>query len=398
MRKLKSSLKLSRCNSLSSDLSSSDSLNSLNSLNSSKFVRFAPQLTTVKNFYINDKPISISNETSPILSDILSSNSYLQEDNKNYTHTNTLLYDIDDGLDDDILHLSQDNDDVYIDSMHASIHSSNFVPNNSSHMLNLTQLYQSDDNEDKIHGTVQCNNIAFQKNIQCKFTFNDWHNIHYVNAAYSHSPSQHTDIFKFTLDLDNWKFFWQYHKLIHNNNNTVTLQFVVMFDTPGHPTFYDNNNNNNYTVTLQLLKGTAIEPVVETRAPPQPRTFSLATDYYNESPLKHMFHNDTHWLHAGNNNRLTFFNDTATTDQYNTPSLSSSFSDLSSEDISWDNTVYNNVMSNTQNSSNDTLLLDEQSDTDTITLQTGDDNTKQIDNGYEYGYTYIDTFTNESLS
>ncbi|KAG0659737.1 hypothetical protein C6P44_003511 [Monosporozyma unispora] len=387
------------------------------SSNSSKFVRFAPQLTTVKNFHINDKPISISNETSPILYPL----------STDTTEVHTTLYDIDDDdLDDDLLWLNQKinnynltytditptNNNNIFNNFNSSISSTNFnlSSNLSNQNVKLIKLYQRDN---IIYGTIKCNNLAFEKFIQCKFTFNNWENIHYITATYSNSPCEHNDVFKFKIDLNLWKFFLQYNKLIVDG--IVDMQFVIMYDVLG-TTYYDNNNNKNFTLNLQL------SPIELSYTPPAikhnninnininnnnnitTRKFSDDTDYYNESPLKHMFHTDTTWIHPKNQNKLTFFNKTGdllVNDEVTTPSLSSSYSDLSSD--SWDDDIsssqpliYNNFIIN--NNSNDTLLffdgLDE-SDNDTITPQNNNTTTENdtstilTDETVKKPYTYL---------
>ena len=80
IRKLKSSLKLSR--------SSSTETFSTGGSSTPKIVRFAPQLTTVKRFDYRDEPIIISNENSPMGSPLLD---YQRDNNEpDFPFTNTL--------------------------------------------------------------------------------------------------------------------------------------------------------------------------------------------------------------------------------------------------------------------------------------------------------------------
>lgn len=481
MKKLKSSLKLSRHDSLSPSIASSTSSissasstsfsSNSSSSNTYKFVRFAPQLTTVKSFHINDEPISISNKTSPVLYPIDSISPFSSTtettlatatritpnistrnklSNKNLWDFN--FDDIEDDFDLDYFdnyHITYTNAPTgiasaisatgtvtdtnnlltfnniiesptfnmttfYNNDIQASIINSNFDNNNNnnnnhSHLEsydNIKVINISLIKDNVIRGTVKVRNLQYEKSIQCKFTFDNWKQIHYIKANYSYSPTNYEDTFVFDIDLNSWKYFLHYHNLIDNitinNQHNLNLEFVCMYninDTVYYdnnnyqnfilnlnvlpklndsvPTIYNNNNNNsNNTNTNDIITTTTTTTTTTTAAANNSissknrnrivtRKFSKDTDYYNESPLKHMFHTDTYWVHPKNQNNLFFFtgdqiqetdhdtlmnkynnnnnsngNDnsaattttTTTTDNNTMPSLSSSYSDLSSWD------------------------------------------------------------------
>ena len=467
MKKLKSSLKLSRHDSLSPSITSSTSSissasstsfsSNSSSSNTCKFVRFAPQLTTVKSFHINDEPISISDETSPVLYPIDNTSTFSSTADTTSTPAKRLIpniytrntsnnknlwdFNFDDIADDfdldyfDNYHITYTNtptsiastncaaktvtdtsslsnfnniiesptfnmSTIYNNDIQASIINSNF-DNYNNNNNNSHNHFESYDNikvvnislvkDNVIRGTVKVRNLQYEKFIQCKFTFDGWKQIHYIKANYSHSPTDYEDIFIFDIDLNSWKFFLHYHNLIDNimtnNHNNLNLEFVCMYNI-NDTVYYDNNNYQNFILNLNILpkfndsissvnhNNNITTPTTTTTTSTTTTTnsnnnfpknsnrivtrkFSKDTDYYNESPLKHMFHTDTYWIHPKNQNKLSFFIDdqmqetdydtlinkynntdndntmttaTTTINDSSTPSLSSSYSDLSSWD------------------------------------------------------------------
>ena len=227
MKKLKSSLKQSRLDSPSPSASSStSSISSTFSTNSNssssntyKFVRFAPQLTTVKSFHVNDEPISISNETSPIPYPI-DNVSPFSSITPNFPSENKLLnkkylwdFNFDD-FEDDIDLCPFDNYNItYTDtptnnttSFHSSISNmETFYNNDIKAVINMSNFNNGNNdinchlqsyeqvkvvnvsllNEHTVRGTIKVRNLQYEKLIQCKFTFDNWRQIHYIRANYS---------------------------------------------------------------------------------------------------------------------------------------------------------------------------------------------------------------------
>lgn len=404
-KKLKSSLKLSsRTNSTNSNVSSE--LSSSHNKN----VRFAAELTTVKNFCSTDKPSSISNENSPNLipldesyqSFINNSNSNLNSNawfndsttlqilfnEKQKTFGNFQLdYDSDSGLDDDYDDDNENNnnnnnnhninininDDSMINSLISNkreeyfasfdiidwnLIDSNLHTKDSSLFLNYGQnikLYSVEQKideknnmkTDEIVGLIYVNNLNFEKSIEIKFTFTNWRDIHYITANFNKSITNEIDEFNFTINLSSFKYFLKLENLICTNTNSnlptfspLKIQFCCRYDV-NNETYYDNNNYKNYELSIMVetknfnpihmtkkkyhLKDNKIKNIKESKKSfysdflvsttlshkihlmnnnfnnsnsekknlTTSRRFSEDTDYYNTSPLKHLYHNDT---------------------------------------------------------------------------------------------------------
>lgn len=420
VRKLKSSLKLSKSH-------STPSVTTTSSSSSQKNVRFAAELTTVKKFDSSAEPISISNENSPRFYPI--SDSDLQY---NIAHPETLYdgdgddddhdddccstedgfwfhessilpslqrlndvkrlkkinkentcplskfqleYDSDSGVDYDEDEFEDDVPDIdsncqksncggeggsgesdnnkFIEIIDWRLLKTNvcpfkkiwnpFLSNNNSLEdqifdylqglnIRLHSLKQLDNKFGKIVGLIYVNNLNFEKFIEIKLTFNSWKDIHYITANYSRSVTGKIDEFKFVIDLNSLKYALQVKNLIYartDSSSTVcplNVELCCRYDV-NNETFYDNNNYDNYQMKLTATTTTNFVPVVN-EIPPSPvndskpqtgnsfsrdflisttlshqpnltkyavdsRRFSDDTDYYNTSPLKHLYHNDT---------------------------------------------------------------------------------------------------------
>ncbi|KAK5781202.1 hypothetical protein RI543_001599 [Arxiozyma heterogenica] len=486
MKKLKSSLKLSRHDSLSPSITSStSSISSASSTsfssnpsssNTYKFVRFAPQLTTIKSFHINDEPISISNETSPVLYPIdnispFTSATETTPANK-MSKQNLWDFNFDDIEDDfdldyfDNYHLTYTNaptgvipaisaantvtdantlltfnniiesptfnmTNFYNNDIQACIISSNFDNKNNDYYHldpydNIKVINISLVKDNVIRGTIKVRNLQYEKFIQCKFTFDNWKQIHYIKADYSYSPTNYEDIFIFDIDLNAWKFFLEYHKLIDNvminNQNNLNLEFVCMYNV-NDSVYYDNNNYQNFILNLNVSpklnnsmatiynnsnntdknnKNINTDKIITTAAATTnnstipknrdkvvTRKFSKDTDYYNESPLKHMFHTDTYWIHPKNQNKLSFFIDDQMQEtdydtlmnKYNN-SNNSSGNDNSSV-ITINNTINDNSMPSLSSSYSDLSSWD-----------TDDSEKEYFFDCYDYDYTFSPALNN----
>lgn len=345
IKKLKSSLKLS-------------SSPSTTSSTSGKIVRFAPQLTQVRRFDLNSEPMSISTETSPCLTPIDDlSQSYMTSSywfgtnmtklkldsyNKPFSKF-SLFYDgeTDSETDDEkeidfsikgYLKSNTSNDVLLTPSFNIRswrLISTNSLPfsgfklfsqNLSLDLLSFLQgqnirLNKIDLMGNKLIGKIFVTNLNYEKFLEIKFTFNNWQDIHYVDALFSKTITNEIDEFEFIIDLSTLKFFMVYKKLIYCNSMgketkcNLRMDLCCKYDVNGE-TYYDNNNYENYQinlkVTTQPLKLTHQRsaslpsnfnlPMIENddkRPSLGSRTFSDDTDYYNTSPLKHLYHNNS---------------------------------------------------------------------------------------------------------
>lgn len=210
---------------------------------------------------------------------------------------------------------------------------------------NNIKLHSLTKKSDKLHGLLYVNNLNFEKFIELKFSFNGWQDIHYTTASYRKSITERIDEFKFSIDLMALKYILKSKNLIYCesvNQDDYTychlnMELCCRYDV-NNETYYDNNNYNNYQFSLvivtapiyvlqaQLTKSQS-EPSLSMRndeddckkAPEKSkpdfqsdflttttlshnsnfnhnsysRRFSDDTDYYNTSPLKHLYHNDT---------------------------------------------------------------------------------------------------------
>lgn len=224
LRKLKSSLKLPqlhKCNSTS--------------LLSPKLVRFASRLENVKTFDGRDSPLAVSVQNTP-----LGSPSHHDFDVEDYFSNNSNFTD---------LSLGSDDSDLDLDSFFGSapqhqykISFTNFTPPQNiydklSSPVYLQSVCISLDKK-LMNLTVMCENLAFEKNLSIKITFNDWHStVIYNNAQYVKLFSLlNYDQFKFTIPLTSLP-------------STINTQFCIKYCVAGS-TFWDNNNTKNYSVTL----------------------------------------------------------------------------------------------------------------------------------------------------
>lgn len=315
--------------------------------NKQKKVRFDINLNKVKKFDSSLEPITISNENSPIISpvllplDISSSDSDIEEfpescwfNNLNvlpslvsFDKTFNSFY-MQDHISDEYLDyfakgnieeeeedVDQDrvdnNEDDFLSMDHKEFHSwkvisMNFTPSDKYQSDTFIKLASITQESNKVIGFLVVNNLNFEKLIEVKFTFNNWENIHYVNASFDRSIDSKFDRFRFTIDLDRYKFFLNFKNLIGDNESKINLQFCCKYDV-NNETYYDNNDYQNYNIQLQCNRTSPPSPrtslthtpntnsnnIQQTSrqgVPSHSRTFSDDTDYFNSSPLKHLYH------------------------------------------------------------------------------------------------------------
>ncbi|CAI2040704.1 hypothetical protein SEUBUCD646_0H02200 [Saccharomyces eubayanus] len=204
---------------------------------------------------------------------------------------------------------------------------SNYLNGQNIKLHSLTQL---DHDSSKIVGLLYVKNLSFEKYLEIKFTFNSWKDIHYVTANYNKTVNADIDEFKFIIDLNSLKYILLIKKIItmedESNSCPLNVEICCRYDV-NDETFYDNNNNKNYHLFITTFKqgkkeeekqniAVVVEPAAiikkNSNNPPknvtsklissnpslskfssQSRKFSEDTDYYNTSPLKHLYHNDT---------------------------------------------------------------------------------------------------------
>jgi hypothetical protein len=98
-------------------------------------------------------------------------------------------------------------------------------------------------NRKQLIGSVIVHNIAFQKCVSCRFTFDNWETISEVSATYSgrcHISGIH-DYFTFSIDLARFADF-----------KDKTLDFCLRYTVAGEE-FWDNNNCLNYRLGFKKL-------------------------------------------------------------------------------------------------------------------------------------------------
>lgn len=343
----------------------SNSTQSLDSNKRKKNVRFSRNLTVVKKFDKFAEPITISNSNSPDLSPLLIplDNNSTEDDDSCWFHDLSLvprLIDIENNfndfknkknnnslrkklfsLDDEDIEDEDDNDFLnnYILSNenirkfeNNSQNDFSYSGNNTSkwelvktNIINSNLILTNDfinffmhkqmikiqslkiNNENKLIGYLIVNNLAFEKYIEIKFTFNNWLNIHYVNASYNKTISENFDQFKFVIDISSFKFFLNLKNLMAND--FLNMELCCRYDVR-HETYYDNNNYNNYKITLKkpqlnnpiTVPRTAkplvqipknIDSKVNSSGKHHTRTFSADTDFFNTSPLKNIYYNNS---------------------------------------------------------------------------------------------------------
>ncbi|GAV49203.1 hypothetical protein ZYGR_0N06100 [Zygosaccharomyces rouxii] len=220
--------------------------------------------------------------------------------------------------------------------------------------IRLHSLEQINNEFGKVLGLIYVNNLNFEKFIEIKLTFNNWKDIHYVTATYHRSITDQLDEFKFVIDLNVLKYSLQMRNLLYYNPALTTtlcpldVNLCCRYDVNGE-TFYDNNNYENYqmklVVTTQSKKDLDEEraavatseaaaankrnelstnrgnmfardflvtttlshshrPFTSGAKPSEVRRFSEDTDYFNTSPLRHLYHNDTSLLRPAKMNEI----------------------------------------------------------------------------------------------
>ncbi|CAG8804574.1 32832_t:CDS:2, partial [Racocetra persica] len=100
----------------------------------------------------------------------------------------------------------------------------------------------------KLLGRIQVQNIAFQKSVEVRYTFDFWQTVSEVSANYAEGvPDKDSrnsfDLFIFAIEL------------IDNSRNQIdgkTMYFAVRYKVNGRD-YWDNNNGSNYQVNFKRL-------------------------------------------------------------------------------------------------------------------------------------------------
>lgn len=226
LRKLKLSLKLPH-------LARLVSLSQL----SPKSVRFASKLEKVKMFSGRDSPSTVSLQNTPIGSP---SYHFPVEDYFSIHHNFNDL-----GFSEDEYESSTDSEDEAKEKT-FKINSSNFVPPRNIYDRRDCPLYlqSATMSADKrlLVLLVMCQNLAFEKQLLVKMTFNHWKSLMIYNSA--------TYVKLFSLvNFDQFKFSIP---LVHLPSN-ITPEFCIKFVASG-VTYWDNNDSKNYTLSLSAFK------------------------------------------------------------------------------------------------------------------------------------------------
>lgn len=239
LRKLKSSLKLPGLQ--KSYLTSQ--------LSPSKLVRFASRLENVKTFHGRDSPLAVSLTSSPV-----GLPSHVDFDLDDYFSARGHWADF--GLDNDSDScLDSDDSDTFVNftkDRTYKISSSNFTAARSIYdKTDAVYLQQAAVGADKklLVLLVMCRNLAFEKKLSVKLTFNNWHSCLILNSAsYVKSfPSVNYDCFKVVLPLVRLP-------------SAVAAQFCIKYSVDGRD-YWDNNGGQNYLFSMMANPAPALPRV-----------------------------------------------------------------------------------------------------------------------------------------
>ncbi|KAI9268951.1 putative phosphatase regulatory subunit-domain-containing protein [Phascolomyces articulosus] len=92
-------------------------------------------------------------------------------------------------------------------------------------------------------GTCHVANVAFEKHVMVRYTFDDWSTFTDMDAMYCESLADST--------LDRFTFEFRWKKMDHDDN--FLLQFALRYSVNGME-FWDNNHNENYCARLTVVQ------------------------------------------------------------------------------------------------------------------------------------------------
>ena len=102
----------------------------------------------------------------------------------------------------------------------------------------IVEHYKLSDRKDTVIGRVRVANLAFEKKVQVRYTFNDWHNCFDQNLIWEGSVGVLGETDKFTLVIpvpSRW---------------SGCVEFAVRYKVNGR-SFWDNNGSKNYRVNIR---------------------------------------------------------------------------------------------------------------------------------------------------
>lgn len=191
------------------------SVSSPGMLSPNKSVRFASRLANVKMFDGNDSPSTVATaENTPL-------GSPHHEEMDSYFQLN---------WNDEETSSEEENDVVHPYQMISS----DVTGGDKNKVVNLKEVYLV---EDELIGKIMVENIAFEKKISIKLTFNNWKTKIIINNHINFVKSiNNFDEFEFKIDLSNLP--------CH-----INLEMVVKYEV-NNQVYWDNNFNQNYHIKL----------------------------------------------------------------------------------------------------------------------------------------------------
>ncbi|KAL9544235.1 hypothetical protein MBANPS3_007722 [Mucor bainieri] len=141
-------------------------------------------------------------------------------------------------------------------------------------LLNKKQFRVSDDNQ-SIKGKVMVRNLALDKFVSIRYTFNGWTTVQDVDATFFGPYLKNTafDIYEFAMDLG-------YGQLADRGEMRGKLEFAVRF-TAGETDYHDNNDGQNYQI--KIISDPLNDPWAYER-PQKATTATAATQDEDEYP------------------------------------------------------------------------------------------------------------------
>lgn len=221
-----------------------------------KSVRFALRLANIKMFDGRDSPVTVSNECTP-----LGSPKQLDDDLYQPKRRTKLTFtwggDFEDDFDDDNLtftgssrstrssYFDDDEKDSSSDEENTNtppkyfIESTDVLKNPQRIMSSpvYLQLIKLNEAANTLVGEILAKNIAFEKSLLLKLTFNHWTSNLTINLVSYVKSFGNSDLFKFEVPL-------------MGLSKYLKLELVVRYDVAGQ-TYWDNNDNKNYHITLK---------------------------------------------------------------------------------------------------------------------------------------------------
>lgn len=247
-RKIKSSLKLP-------DLVRSKSMpNTV-----PKTVRFSTILTKVKTFDEHAKPSSISLDNTPEYSP-MQDDDFCNNDYFGLSSAPKAFFDLRSTLSDESDESDEEKD--YFSFKPASSHAkwsikclnfnllsfSSNSPIESKVKLNSLCISKNS----SLVGTVDVENIAFEKFVEIKFTTDNWKSIFLVTGTYDRSITTRIDRFKFEINLNQFLLLGGDSKKQNSKKGqkVVEIGLCVRYTAANTNSYYDNNNSENFKFEL----------------------------------------------------------------------------------------------------------------------------------------------------